>query len=75
MPNELPFFAESVEKLQIACIGQRLVADRVDENVPVFRETIQIPGSASKAVQSVVSNNPQALAAEDHGTVVPAEVH
>ena len=63
LPNELPFFGESVEKVQVACVGQRLTADRIEENVPVFRETIQVVPGHSLAMQSVATEIPSALPA------------
>ena len=37
MPGEMPYFAESGESLRIRCKGNKLVADRVEENVPIFK--------------------------------------
>ena len=77
LPNELPFFGESVEKVQVACVGQRLTADRIEENVPVFKETIQVAPGRSSAMQGVATEIPSALPAGEAGENEdpPAVVH
>ena len=61
LPGELPFFATSRDLLQVACsIEDRIVAHRVEENVPVFRETIKIvPGVTAEASSSSKGPDPK----------------
>ena len=40
MPGEMPYIAESGESLRIKCRGNKLVADRIEENVPIFNESM-----------------------------------
>ena len=49
LPGELPYFAESGNDLQVKCRGRKLIADRIEENVPVFKESIQILEEGSKS--------------------------
>ena len=65
LPGELPFFATSSDLLQIACShDNRIVAHRIEENVPIFRENIKIvPGMPSEAKGSKI---------EAHDSAVPS---
>ena len=73
MPGEMPYFAESGESLRSRCKGNKLVADRVEENVPVFKESIQISEDSSRAMQSVSVSVPHALAAGEHELAVASD--
>ena len=53
--------------------GNKLVADRVEENVPVFKESIQISEDSSRAMQSVSVSVPHALAAGEHELAVASD--
>ena len=63
LPGELPFFATSSEFIQVACSEQdRIVANRVEENVPIFRENIKIvPGMAGEASSSSAGPPPESI--------------
>ena len=41
MPNQLPFFVEKAEDLQIQVCGPVVSASRVEDNVPFFKEEVQ----------------------------------
>jgi hypothetical protein len=73
MPGEMPYFAESGESLRIKCRGNKLVADRVEENAPIFKESIQISEGSSRAMQSVSVSVPHALAAGEHELAVASD--
>ena len=66
MPGELPYFAENGKSLRVKCSGNKIFADRIEENVPIFKESIQIPEDTSRAMQSVSISTPHALAAGEH---------
>ena len=68
MPNELPYFVNDVKDVKIRCKGLKIYADRVEENVPVFKETIQISEPSSNALVS--TGSPIALAGRDAAAVV-----
>ena len=57
LPGELPFFVTSSDLLQVSCAeGDRIVAHRIEENVPIFRENIKIvPGMPSHPIESRLS--------------------
>eukprot|EP00435_Cladocopium_sp_Y103_P018472 s2405_g4.t1 len=69
MPGELPYFAENADSVKIKCKGQRLFADRVEENVPIFKETVQLTDNIPRACQHVMVPSPLALAAREESTV------
>ena len=74
MPGELPYFAQNADSVKINCKGQRLWADRVEENVPIFKETVQLAANPARALQHVVAPSPHALAAgEESAADVAAE--
>lgn len=73
MPGELPFFVESVADLQIRCKGRKLVANRIEENVPVFRESVQLSEQSSRAMQSFEIPATHALAAGEQEAAVPSD--
>ena len=47
MPNQLPYFVENVKDISVRCKGKTLVAERLDDGVPVFKEIIQLHSTAS----------------------------
>ena len=58
LPNQLPYFVNSWKDISIRCKGKALVADRLDDGVPVFKEIIQLhtnalafPASSSSAAK------------------------
>ncbi len=71
MPNELPYFVNNAKDIKIKCNGLKIHADRVEDNVPVFKETIQISEPSSNALVS--TSNPIALAGRDAEAVVPED--
>ena len=73
MPGELPYFAESGKSLRIKCSGNKLIADRVEENAPIFKESIQISEDSSRAMQSVSIPVPHTLAAGEHEIAVASD--
>ena len=59
------------------CWPKVVTADRIEENVPVFRETIQVVPGRSLAMQGVTTEIPSALPAGEAGENEdpPAVVH
>ena len=58
LPNQLPYFVDSLKDISIRCKGKALVADRLDDGVPVLKEIIQLhtnalafPASSSSAAK------------------------
>lgn len=66
LPGELPYFVENGKDLQVTCRGKKLSADRIEENVPIFKESIQVLENHSFAMQGVASSMPQAMVGEEH---------
>ena len=62
LPGCLPYFASSAESIQVSCDeSERTYAHRIEENVPIFKERIQVvPGLAASA-SSVPAPAPLAL--------------
>ena len=54
LPGGLPYFAASADAIQIACDeAERVYASRVEQNVPIFKERVQIvPGLPASAGSS-----------------------
>ena len=77
LPGELPFFVNSVDLLQIACSHEdRIVAHRVEENVPIFRENIKIvPGMPGEAKGSKIDTPDSAVSIlePDEGSKIGAK--
>lgn len=50
-PNQLPHFADSLKDVSIRCKGSsKLVADRLDDGVPAFKEIIQLHPNISESI-------------------------
>ena len=55
IPGQLPFFVTDPSRLSIQCATKfRLYADRLDSNVPIFKDTLTIgPSSTQKAAANI----------------------
>ena len=43
LPGSLPFYVTDPSRLKVICpLRYRLYADRIEENVPIFRETVRL---------------------------------
>ena len=62
-----------VKAFELYKCGNKLIADRVEENVPIFKESIQDSEDSSKAMQSVSTPVPHALAAGENDIAVASD--
>lgn len=58
LPNQLPYFVESLQDISIRCKGKTLVAVRLDDGVPVLEEIIQLHTNSSAFQASFSSAKP-----------------
>ena len=55
IPGQLPFFVSDVSRLQLSCpLKYRVLADRVESNVPVFKDRVVIgPAQLQQAAANI----------------------
>ena len=50
LTGQLPFHVSDMSKLQVICpLKYRMYADRIEENVPMFKETVQFSNALLRA--------------------------
>jgi hypothetical protein len=71
LPQELPYYVTDVSKLIITCPEDcKIRADRLDHNVPIFKETVTFTKGLPAAMQDELQ---QCLPCEPEGGSAPAE--
>ena len=55
IPGQLPFFVSDASRVQISCpLKHRILADRIESNVPVFRDRVMIgPSQTQQAAANI----------------------
>jgi hypothetical protein len=64
VPGELPYFVQDRTSIHVKAKDQTWKADRVEENVPIFEEVVQVDNETSRACQHVAIAPYHALPAE-----------
>ena len=68
LPGELPFHVTDTKHLKLSCPRQfRLYADRLDENVPIFKEKVKFGYNESAEACPNIFGNPEVVEAGDAG--------
>ena len=72
-PGELPYYIKDLTKAKVICPeSNRIYADRIDENVPIFSDTIFFDGVAKALPAAPAEEEPVAPSPASADAVVPA---
>ena len=72
--DKLPFHATDASKLQISCpLKYRLYADRIEENVPIFKETVRLGGAVNSKANINLPQIPAIPALKDGSVRAPPD--